>query len=495
MTWVAFAGMSRLILGVDDVTTATLWADAGHHHRVEVAPHVEAGLRASADDAASAAHTSPAYGRTTGVGANRNEHADDRDGLHGLRLVRSHATGAGPDLGPDVGRASMLVRAHQLCQPGSGIPYGVVVALVRALDDGRTAPVRSYGGLGTGDITVLGELALCLLGELPWHDGTRSAYLDAVDAGAALAFMSSSAPTIAAAALATERARRIGRASLVVAALSALAVRGTAQQWSAPAVDARPSAGVAHAAAVMRHVLGGCTYRPVRTQDPISFRSIPFVAGPFVEVGDALVGEIDRSIAARAENPRFALGEVWHHGAFHLTSLALHLDTFRLALTQWLSTSLARTVKVNDPTYTDQQRFLADGPAGSSGVMVLEYTAASALETVRTLADPVSRHTTTISIGTEDHASFATRAAVATHDLLGAASTIVGCELVTALRSVRRALADGEVVVGRVVDDVLARCGPLPTDTSDRPLIDDVAIAIELLPVLAELERSPRSDD
>lgn len=480
--------MPRLTLGVDDVTTATLRADAAQHLRVDVAAHVEAGLRASAADAAAAALTSPAYGRTTGVGANRNQHADDSDGHHGLRLVRSHATGAGPDLGPVVGRASMMVRAHQLCHPGSGIPYEVVVALARALDDGRTAPVRAFGGLGTGDITVLGELALCLLGELPWHDGSRSAYLDTVDAGAALAFMSSSAPTLAAAALATEQARAVGRASLVVAALSALAVRGTSQQWSEPAVAARPSTGVARSVSVMQHVLRGCAYRPVRTQDPISFRAIPFVAGPLVDVGDALVDEIDRSIAARAENPRFAHGEVWHHGAFHLTSLALHLDMFRLALTQWLSTSLARTVKVNDPAYTGQHRFLADGPAGSSGVMVLEYTAASALETVRTLADPVSRHTTTISIGTEDHASFATRAAVATHELLGAASTVVGCELVTALRSVRRAVADGEVVIGPVVEEVLERCAGLSTVTADRPLIDDVAIAVEMLPTLAELE-------
>lgn len=40
-----------------------------------------------------------------------------------------------------------------------------------AINDGRVPPVRALGGIGTGDIAVLGEVALCLLGERPWLDG------------------------------------------------------------------------------------------------------------------------------------------------------------------------------------------------------------------------------------------------------------------------------------------------------------------------------------
>jgi Aromatic amino acid lyase len=61
------------------------------------------------------------------------------------------------------------------------------------------------------------------------------------------------------------------------------------------------------------------------------------------------------------------------------TQLALHLDMVRLAIVQWASTTVARLVKLHDPQYTDLLRFLAIGPAGSSGHMVLEYTAGSAL--------------------------------------------------------------------------------------------------------------------
>jgi histidine ammonia-lyase len=193
--------------------------------------------------------------------------------------------------------------------------------------------------------------------------------------------------------------------------------------------------------------------------------------------------EIDRAIDARAENPRYADGGVVHHGAFNLTSLALRLDTLRLALTQWASTSVARTVKLNDPAYTGQRPFLAHGPDGSSGVMVLEYTAGSALETVRTLADPSSRHTVTISIGTEDHASFATRSAVAALDTVAALRTVLACELITAVRALRATAT----YIGQPARDALAACDALPTDTADRPLIDDLSIATDLLPRLASL--------
>ena len=68
----------------------------------------------------------------------------------------------------------------------------------------------------------------------------------------ALAYMSSSAVTIANAAIALRDVEQIAKASLVVAALTALPVRANSQQWSQVAAGARPSPGVAIAAEVMR---------------------------------------------------------------------------------------------------------------------------------------------------------------------------------------------------------------------------------------------------
>lgn len=461
---------------VDDIATP---------RRLVVADGVEAALRANAESAARAAATGAAYGRTTGVGANRNVAADDSDGEHGRRLVRSHATGAGPDLGADVARATMLVRAHQLSKPGSGIPFETFAALVRAADDGRLPAMRAYGGVGTGDITVLGELALALLGERTWRDGSTCAYLDDVGANAALALMSSSAPTLAIAALAGEAMRTLADASLAVTVLSAVAVQAHPQQWSAVAEHARPAPGVSRVAAGMRRLLDGTELRPARTQDPFGWRAAPYVLGPLFDETTRSIAEIDRAIDARVENPRFDAEGVWHHGAFHLTSLGLCLDALRLAATQWFTLSLSRLVKLNDPAYTGQGRFLAAGPAGSSGTMVLEYTAASALEHVRTLADPVSRHTTSISMGTEDHAPFTWRGAIATRDIAEPVRVVLACELVAAVRAVRAIDGRSDTRVGAPLRHLLEICAELPDETADRPLVDDVTAAIALLPRLA----------
>jgi histidine ammonia-lyase len=420
-----------------------------------------------------------AYGRTTGVGANRDVTADDHDGDHGMRLVRSHASGGGEDLGEEVARAMMLVRINQLSRPGSGITPSIVEALATALNDGRTPIVRKHGAVGTGEITVLGELALCLAGEMPWRDGTLHDYGVRFAANDALAFMSSSAVTIANAALALRDAEVLAKSSLVAAALSAVPVRANTQQWSEVAAAVRPSPGVGIAAEVMRRLVDDSPYDAARTQDPFAWRAIPYVHGPLLDALAVLRKELHTCMNHGIENPRFAEGQVWHHGAFHLTSLALRLDHLRLALVQWITLSLARTVKLNDPTYTGLTRFLADGPDGSSGAMVLEYTAASALESLRQSADPVTRHTTTISMGTEDHAPFATQSVFATHHAIEAARMVVACELVTAVRAARK------VTLGPSAKGIVEQCAALPIDTTDRPLAADVGIALSLLDSLA----------
>lgn len=451
---------------------------AGDERTLVLTDSVAESVRNAADEAAAAAERGAAYGRTTGVGANRDVAADDADGEHGLRLVRSHAAGGGEDLGADVANSTMRIRSQQLAHPGSGVPLDVLVALVAATNDGRAMPVRRFGGVGTGDITVLADLALALLGEAPWRDGTTHRYLDHLGANAALAIMSSSAPTLAIAAHAAAELRDVAWAALANAVIGAHAVGANPQQWSSVAESVRPSPGVSSASRAMRRFAGDVT--PSRTQDPFGWRAVPYVLGPMLDVLDALDDEIERCVNAGTENPRFADGAVWHHGGFHHTSLALALDTARLALVQWVTLSLSRQVKLNDPAYTGATRFLAEGPPGSSGAMVLEYTASSALEEVRTLADPTTRHTTTISIGTEDHATFAWRGAIAARDAARAARTVVACELLTATRALR--------VTGRrspALEPLLAACSSLSVEDADRPLVDDLRVAEALLAPIA----------
>jgi histidine ammonia-lyase len=116
--------------------------------------------------------------------------------------------------------------------------------------------------------------------------------------------------------------------------------------------------------------------------------------------------------------------------------------------------------------------------------MVLEYTAASALDSVRALADPCSRGTVTISLGNEDHASFASRGALAAMEAVRCAEVAVGCELLSAARALRSAQG---VTVGARLAEVLARCSGLGQQTDDHPLVDEVQLAVTVLQALSDI--------
>jgi histidine ammonia-lyase len=184
---------------------------------------------------------------------------------------------------------------------------------------------------------------------------------------------------------------------------------------------------------------------------------------------------------ASAENPLFTDSGSWHHGGFHHVGLALALDQLRLALVQAASLSLARLTKINDPAITGLRQFLADGPDGSSGTMVLEYAAASALADLRQWAQPASLGQTVLSLGVEDHASFAWQAAIATRSSMSALRTILSCELVAAVRATRLREAPPR---GHPLEELLTRSDSLPDIAHDHVLVDDLRAADSVLDTL-----------
>src|ERR1700743_1939142 len=168
--------------------------------------------------------TQPVYGRTTGVGANRSIQV--QDGGHGLRLLRSHAGGAGPLLAAPLARGLLGVRLNQLGEGGSGVDPALLTVLAEVLTRGLIPPVRTVGAIGTGDLGALASTALWLIGERPWLGGLGATLPPfALDPADALAFMSSNAAPIGEAGLAAADLSDLIAATPVLAALSFLVVR------------------------------------------------------------------------------------------------------------------------------------------------------------------------------------------------------------------------------------------------------------------------------
>ncbi|MEU6596595.1 aromatic amino acid lyase [Streptomyces flaveolus] len=532
------------------------------------------------------------YGRGTGVGAHRSVAVDPaEETAHGLRLLRSHAGGAGPLLPARTVRAMLAIRANQLLAGGSGIHPSFVTALTDALRLGVHPAVNVYGGVGTGDLTALAQTGLTLLGERPWLTpddsptspraggtvpvadrtgvgpglgvaagpggglgevpggsvlggerspsgagglggvgvGAEQAVLAAVDptgtvdavhvgearprgvgdgdrtarelpapvtlrAGDALALLSSNALALAQAALAGHETELLLRATHVVAALSLAAVSGSPEAYAAPVHALRPYPGPVRAAAEVRRLLGmpddpaadagdGLPAADRRIQDPYGFRAFPQVHGAALDASAALRRIVETEINCPSENPVLTPdGHLYHHGGFFAAPLALALDGLNLALLKTAQLSAARLSALSRPDLTGLPAFLATGPAGSSGTMILEYTANSALAELRSsAAAPASAGHAVLSHGLEEAAGFAGQAARQTERARAAYATVLACELVCAVRALRLHPEPPALPALTLAAAVL------PTGLEDRPLTGDIETATELLPRLADL--------
>ncbi|MGW4468228.1 aromatic amino acid lyase [Nonomuraea sp. NPDC004354] len=380
--------------------------------------------------------TGPVYGRSTGVGANKEISVEEG----GLALLRSHAGGAGPLVPAERARAMLVVRLNQLLAGGSGVDPALLPVLAEAINTGHTPPVRTYGAIGTGDLTALATTALCLLGEREWRGpgpGPRFA-LSPVDA---LPFISSGAATLADAALALHEVRLLLEAAVGVAARTFAAVDASVEPL-APAVHAaRPQPRQAEVADRLRGLLAA--REAARIQDPYGFRAFAQVHGAALDALARAERAVEVDLNAATENPLVGAGRAWHNGNFHSAPIALALDAIRAALVPAAQLATARLATLMEPAYTGLLPFLS-GRLGESGAMILEYVAQDALAELRLLSAPVTSGTAVISRGAEDHAGFATQAARAALRCVEPLEIVLACELVAAERALAQRAAPGE---------------------------------------------------
>ncbi len=458
---------------------------------VRLDPGARERVAASQAYADQVARERPVYGRSTGVGANREVVLPD-PASQARELLRSHATSSGERRSAPRVRAMLAIRLNQLAADGNGIDPRVLDAVEDMLRVGALPPVREGGSVGTADLAALATTALVLAGERPSDPPLRTTVT--FGSGDALTFMSSNAAVLADAALAVFDLDRLARASLVVAAMGFAAARGNPEAFS-PAVEvATPFPGARWVCRAMRDltgavpgVAGGPAVPdvPARIQDPFGLRTLPQVHGALSD-RIAFAEQVVVAMAnAPSENPVVSarLG-VAHHGGFHAAYLVQSLDALVLALAQSAQLSLARLTMLAEPAYTGLHPFLGDGTPAASGVMIVEYSAASALAELRALSTPAGTQVVTLSRGVEEDASFATLAA---QQALGAVSryrAVLAGELVAALRCLR--------MQGRrpaALEPVLAyldeRDGGLP-DVHDRDLTSDLLLAEDLVDHLAD---------
>ena len=450
------------------------------------------------------ARGAPIYGVTSGVGSLRDYEVspEDREG-YALRLLRSHACGAGRVLAPELVRAAMTTRANQLGAGGAGVAGELLDVLVAMLNAGLVPFTRELGSLGTGDLTALADIGLALLGEgRVWRGGEL---LDAAHALAqsaisparlgvrdGLALISSNAVTIGQAALLVVDVRRLFETWLAVAALSFEAAAADPVVLDPRIHSAAHRPGQAAVAARMRELLVGLE-RPARErgplgiQDPYPFRALPQVDGAVHDALGALSQTVEHELNFAGENALIVAEDqaALPNGNPHAAPLAGAIDNLRTALAQSAALIAARVSTLLDTSLTGLPAFLARRPGPESGALVVEYTAHAAAAEVRSLVTPVAAQTVSVSRGVESHSSLAPISARRAHETLQALRVLIATELVVAVRALRLAGDHpGGVGTSMLFEAAAARLDP---DLDDRPLHPDIEAARELVDGWPEL--------
>lgn len=410
------------------------------------------------------------YGINTGFGVFADKHiqADEIIKLN-RNLILSHAAGVGEPLSEEIVRAAMLVRANTLAKGYSGIRIELINTIIKALNRKVTPIVPSQGSLGSsGDLCPLSHLALVLTtSEENIEDESGKALFNNIEYSGKKAMELAGIPrfilgpkeglalnngatfSAAMAAIAIYEAKYLADVADKAISLSLEALRGSPDAFDPRIHQARGLNGQIESAENIRE----CTKESTlvgsanRVQDAYSLRCAPQIHGAVRDTIDFVQGMVEREINAATDNPLiFDPGIALSGGNFHGEPIALVADYLGIALSELGAISERRTFRLTDGKLNDGlPAMLVDSLQGEglkSGVMILQYTAASLVLENQNLASPDSVLSLPTSGGQEDHNANAMNAAKHLLKIIDNLRNILSIELFIATRALDLRLKD-----------------------------------------------------
>jgi histidine ammonia-lyase len=491
---------SAVVLDGSPLSVAEVVAVARHGATVTVAPRTAermAPARAVIDRIV--AEGSTVYGVTTGFGAlaSVKVSTDEASRLQ-LSLVLSHAAGMGDLVEAEVVRAMMLLRARTLAAGFSGTRPVLVDGLVALLSAGLTPAVPELGSLGaSGDLAPLAHIGAVLVGAgevidaqgrlVPGADALAAAGLRPIvlEAKEGLSLLNGTEGMLAHLCLAVADLDRLAATADVACAITLEALLGTDAAYRPELHTIRPHPGQQQSAANLRRLLAGseivASHGPSdhAVQDAYSLRCAPQVHGASRDVIAFARQVAERELASVTDNPVVLpdAGEVASTGNFHGQPLAFAADFCAIALADLASISERRTDRLMDPARSQGlPAFLAEEAGINSGFMLAHYTAAAAVNRLRTHAAPASVDSISTSGGQEDHVSMGWNACRKLRTSIDDAGRALAIEILCASQALE--LRRAELRPSPETEAVLACLrAQIPALHDDRFLAPDLAAA------------------
>ncbi|MFJ3263749.1 histidine ammonia-lyase [Pseudomonas sp. NPDC086581] len=438
-----------------------------------------------------------AYGISTGLGALCNVV------LQGEQLAQlsrntllSHACGVGEPLKDEQTRAIIAAAIANYTHGKSGLHRRVVEALLALLNHGITPRVPAQGSVGY--LTHMAHVGVALLGigevsyrgeVVPAARALAAEGLEPVQLGAkdGLCLVNGTPCMTGLSCLALDEASRLAQWADVIGAMSFEALRGQIDAFDAEIIALKPHPGMQKVGANLRALLEGseviASSKGIRTQDALSIRSMPQIHGACRDQLEHAAKQIETELNSATDNP-LVLGtpddyRVVSQANPHGESVAMAADLLAIAVAELGGVSERRLDRLINPLVSGLPAFLVSQPGVNSGMMIVQYVAASLAGENRQLAQPAVVDNFVTSGLQEDHLSLGTSAALKLGRAIDNSRRILAIEYLLAAQAFEF-LKPQRFGAGTDCAWSLLR-EQVPAYDSDRWLAPDIARAADLL--------------
>ncbi|MBE6985413.1 MAG: histidine ammonia-lyase [Ruminococcaceae bacterium] len=432
------------------------------------------------------------YGITTGFGKFSDVPiSHDECKLLQKNLIITHAVGAGEPFPKEVVRGMMLLRVNNLAKGFSGVRPIIVKTLIDMLNKGVTPIVPQKGSLGaSGDLAPLSHMVLPMIGlgraevggcVMLGNEAMKRAGIKTVElvAKEGLALINGTQAMTSVGALALYDAIDCMKLADVAAALSFEANRGVEDALDPRVHALRPHDGQMQTAENLRKMLyfsrNVTQQGEVRVQDNYSLRCVPQVHGASRDALEYIKRKVEIEINSVTDNPIVFedTNEAISAGNFHGQPMALAFDFLGIALSELANISERRLEHLVNPNLGGFPAFLVKNGGLNSGMMIVQYSAASLVSENKVLAHPASVDSIPSSAGQEDHVSMGTIAARKASEILSNVRRVLAMEFMCVCQAIdlmggRRKLGKGTKPAYLAIREV---CKTLK---NDRPLFEDI---------------------
>ena len=385
----------------------------------------------------------PAYGITTGVGAQRDYNLSaEVIAQFNRKLLAAHATRVpGPTLAPEVVRGALVVMANGFATGRSGVSEDLLHLVIERANGSAMPSIDASGSVGASDLVPLAQLALWIL------DSSSRAQTELPGAKEGLSLINSNAISLSQGALALSSLQRLLAAFDIAAAISLEGIRGNLGAISESVNACHARQGQVLIAARLRGLLeDSLLWQPGSgrfLQDPLSFRCITQVHGAASELLIQAIELWNQELNTVCDNPLIDLerGVAVSHGNMDSTRLTLAMDYIRQALGKVIDLSSERMNKQHWPAFSGLPTGLSEEGAPFGGVQFLNLSqiSASLVTSAKMWARPTLLHSVgQLADGIEDTASHAVHAVCDLERIIDAGFKVAAIELMIGCWAIRR---------------------------------------------------------